>query len=357
MYTEYIQPHWSGTRYRFYDTATDFAGGPDYHVTDDHVNEQLELGYNFFHMATHGNQTIWGMESGSSYSSYDANNASNINLYGHVLTMACITNAFENGKYGSEPCLSEAFIRNPGGGAVSYIGSSRYGWGYSTLSSHGTSLKYDRMFYKFLFTGEPVGYPQRLGAVYQQMKTYWAGSCNWYGSYRWCQFAINLMGDPELPIYTYDPGTLNPIYPTAVNYRPQLFSVDIGVADALVCLMQDGYVYTYGKADANGTFEAPIDPEPGVMQVTITAPNYYPYEGQVTIEDGCPADFDKDDDVDLIDYAHLQKCMSGTLQSQDDPACQSAKLAGRDYIDQQDVNLFLNCLTGPNVQADLGCMD
>ncbi|MCP4712026.1 MAG: hypothetical protein GY869_25680, partial [Planctomycetes bacterium] len=153
MRDEYITPNWNGTSYRLYDTNTDF-GGPSYDVTADHISDRLNDGYNHFFMATHGNQTIWSTESGSYFYSSHAQNLTNVGKQGIIVTIACITNAFENGKYGNDPCLSEGFIRNPNGGAVGYWGSSRYGWGYHGYN-HGSSFQYADYFYQYLFSGQP----------------------------------------------------------------------------------------------------------------------------------------------------------------------------------------------------------
>jgi hypothetical protein len=70
-----------------------------------------------------------------------------------------------------------------------------------------------------------------------------------------------------------------------------------------------------------------------------------------------PGDFDRDDDVDMEDFGHLQVCLTGMLQPQDDPECQDAKLDGDADVDQADVDIFLGCLTGANMPADHGCAD
>ncbi len=284
MYSGWIDPYWDPVRIRFYDTATDFPGGASYQVNVANMTDQLEDGYNLLHMATHGSQTLWGMETGGNYNSSNAQSVSNPGKYVNIVTMACSTNAFETAWYPSDPCLSEGFIRNPDGGAVTYIGGSRYGWGYATMTSHGSSFIYDRTFYKFLFTGEPDEHPQQVGAVYAQMKQYFAASCKKYGSMRWCQFSINLMGDPELSLYTADPSSFGASFEEAIPAGTQTFAIETGVADAHVCLSKDGEVYTYGDADASGHFEASISPAtPGTMHVTITKPNYLPYEGTAVV--------------------------------------------------------------------------
>ncbi|HDQ72203.1 MAG TPA: hypothetical protein ENN19_08910, partial [Chloroflexi bacterium] len=281
MYNNYINPYWNGTRYRFYDTATDF-GGSSYNVTIANLNQQISNGYNHFHMATHGNTSIWGMESGSSYSSSHAQSVNNPGKYTNIVTIACITNAFDR-----EVALSEGFIRNGNGGAVTYIGGSRYGWGIQTMNSHGASFMYNRQYYKYLFNGEPAGYTQQVGAAFAKAKEYWAGSSGTYDTMRWVQFSLNLLGDPELPLYTQDPSTFNPSYAGTISTGSQTYAVETGVANALVCLSKGNDVYTYGRADGTGRFEATISPaSDGTMDVTVTAPNYDPHEGTVSVSGG-----------------------------------------------------------------------
>jgi len=68
-----------------------------------------------------------------------------------------------------------------------------------------------------------------------------------------------------------------------------------------------------------------------------------------------PGDFDLDNDVDQDDFGHLQVCLSGTGVAQTDPACQDAKLAGRSWVDDNDVAVFRRCLSGANNPADPNC--
>jgi hypothetical protein len=249
------------------------------------------------------------METGYAYGSSYAISADNPNEYVNILTIACITNAFDKAV---DPCLSEAFIRNPNGGAVSYVGCARYGWGYATMSSHGPSFKYDRMFYSFLFTGQPEGQPQQLGAVYSKMKEYWAASSSYDGAMRWCQFGINLMGDPELCLYTADPSTFSPTYETSITAGSQSFAVQTGVSNALVCLYKEDEVYEYGTADVAGDYTASIDlATAGTMSITITAPNYRPYEGTVQVEENYPP---MTFDAEVIDTS-IQLTWSDPLES------------------------------------------
>jgi hypothetical protein len=74
---------------------------------------------------------------------------------------------------------------------------------------------------------------------------------------------------------------------------------------------------------------------------------------------GCPpaikCDFDKDGDVDLTDFGHLQMCLSGEDEAQTRTECQNAKLDGDSDVDISDVSIFRGCMTGSKVPADPLC--
>lgn len=282
----WIQPYWNGTRYRFYDTATDFSGGASYQVNVANLNQQIDNGYNFLHMACHGGTDCWVIE-GENYYADDVLALTNFNKYTNILTMACNTNGFDVSDY--EPCLGEAFIRKAYAGAVSYIGCARDNWGaFWSVWEHGAGFKYNREFYHHLFTtdwGGWLGHHYHVGAVYTRMKIYWISECYTYTlSMRWVQYGLNLLGDPELPLYIQNPANLSPLYQSSIYKGLQTFVVETGVGKVQVCLWKGDEVYVVGKSNSSGHFEAEIDPlTTGDMMVTCTKPNYYPHEGEVTV--------------------------------------------------------------------------
>lgn len=205
-------------KYRFYDTGTDFSGGAGYDVSQANISAQINSGYGIIWAATHGNNNIFNVETGTNFSSSTAGNLVNRDNQGIIYTMACSTNWFDsqiNSKDGYrstvDPCLSEAFIRNAEGGAVAYIGSSRYSWGYSFLNSdnikYGPSFQYAEEFFKMLYydedllsitgsSADPGVFGKRIGAVFASHKIEKVPDSVSYGSMRWLQFSLNLMGDP-----------------------------------------------------------------------------------------------------------------------------------------------------------------
>ncbi|HPE87535.1 MAG TPA: C25 family cysteine peptidase, partial [Bacteroidales bacterium] len=282
MWSEVIAPAWSGTKYSYYDTGTDFPGGNMFDVTASNTVNVLNSGYNYFWMATHGGQQVWAMESGDGFSSFDAGGLMNQGRQGLVITMACNTNAFETSLYGNDPCLSEAFLRNGNGGAVMYHGSSRYGWGNGSPGiQHGSSLEYARDFFFALFNGNPSAYPQSFGAVSAESKMDNIGNASSLNSFRWLMFSINAMGDPELPLLTANPTPLAVNHPVSLYYEiAQDVAIETGVANARVCLSDDNPsdpLYVYAIADNTGSCVVNVTPAAGYdVTLTVTAPNHYP---------------------------------------------------------------------------------
>lgn len=216
LYTNFIKPFWNGERYRFYDTITDFSSNDSYDLTTVNLTNQISRGYDFIDIMTHGSQTTWSMEKGSSYSSYYGLNQTNIRS-SIITTMACHTNAFDASDYPgrSDPCLSESLIRNPSSGVVAYLGSSRYGWGYGADKDNngdnrlGPSLQYEAEYFKHLFSYKAIN--RNYGAIVAAAKNSMISKCSSYDAYRWLQMSLNPIGDPEMPIYIERPRVFNDI--------------------------------------------------------------------------------------------------------------------------------------------------
>lgn len=68
------------------------------------------------------------------------------------------------------------------------------------------------------------------------------------------------------------------------------------------------------------------------------------------------ADFDQDGDVDQEDFGHLQTCMTGSFDFQNELLCQDALLDEDLDVDQQDLTLFRACLSGSGTAPDPACI-
>lgn len=99
----------------------------------------------------------------------------------------------------------------------------------------------------------------------------------------------NLLGDPELNLWTSTPKPIAVHNDTIINNLQQIYNVSVTYNDfpltgALVCLMKDTTVYQYAYTDSSGIISFNIYPHTtGTMSVTVTAHNFIPYEKNVSV--------------------------------------------------------------------------
>ena len=254
------------------------------------VMQAMRENQNFMNHDGHG--WIDVMECGGSSNrmrTADADTITNVGL-GVLYSIGCWTTAFDFTSIG------EALVTNPNGGTVATIGNSSYGWGSPGNPGFGYSDKFDSRFWHAI-TGDGI---YRVGDALAASKEYYAPFSRDENVYRWHQYQINLMGDPEMPIWTAQPQHLELTGPTAVGVGPGryqfwLTSAGAPVSGALVCLAKPGEVYSRGLTDGAGRVWLEAEPRtPGRLDLTATAHNFAPYEGRI----GC----DSGDYVDLVDW-------------------------------------------------------
>jgi hypothetical protein len=99
----------------------------------------------------------------------------------------------------------------------------------------------------------------------------------------------NLLGDPELPLWTERPAPLAVAFDASLPLGNQDFTVHVtrnGVplGGALVCVMMDSTVYATGQTQGQGDVTLGINPaNEGVMYVTATARNCLPLEDSAQV--------------------------------------------------------------------------
>lgn len=191
MFEGYVRPNWSNViKHRFFDTASDFTGYPKMH---NYINmiRHLSNGYHHLHVNSHGYNQTWSMNVGGSFHTSHAypiiNDTPTI-----IATTACLTNSFDK----PDSCLAESFMHGPQNGVIAYLGASREGLssGWNIL---GPSASYNAFFYENLFKNNGT-----LGESVAYAKNQNIEACNEYSGERWIQYGLNLLGDPELNLYT-----------------------------------------------------------------------------------------------------------------------------------------------------------
>ena len=262
-----IRNVWDGSIYKFYDTYTDFYGGASYDLNVENITTQLNNNHTFLHFAAHGNTNIWAIEGDNYYTSNNVLELTNSTPM-VIATIACHTNAFDL----AEPCLSEAFIRKPIGGAIVYWGSSRYGWsvrGYDpSLLDHSFSVNsafFLRLFHRELYHFSDIAKYVRFGFAFY---------ADWHDIYRWLLFSNNAIGDAEVPIYTTIPNKFENV---TIEDNGTILTVNTGGIDSCTITISNvangGTYYVTDTNISSATFTS----VPSDYTIVITKDDYIPY--------------------------------------------------------------------------------
>jgi hypothetical protein len=250
--------------------------------TRDAVMQAMRENQNFMNHDGHG--WIDVMSCGGSANrmrTADADTITNAGL-GIIYSIGCWTTAFDFVSIG------EAFVTNPNGGTVATIGNSSYGWGSPGNPGFGYSDKYDNHFWHAI-TGDGI---YRVGDALVAAKEYYAPFSHDENVYRWHQYVVNLMGDPEMPVWTALPESLGVTAPLSIGIGAGRYQFSVSrkgapVSGAVVCLSGLGDVYSRGSTDDAGRAWLNVDPQtPGQLRLCVTAHNFYPWEGVVACDSG-----------------------------------------------------------------------
>jgi hypothetical protein len=102
---------------------------------------------------------------------------------------------------------------------------------------------------------------------------------------------MNLLGDPETPLWVDTPKTLAASHPTEIEAQSQTFTVTVSsggspLTQARVCLWKGSDVYQVAETAGGGSAAFSISPaDSGTMLVTVTKNGYLPYLGSAYVED------------------------------------------------------------------------
>jgi hypothetical protein len=180
-------------------------------------------------------------------------------------------------------CIAEAFLISEHGGGVAFVGNSRYGWGSPGNPEYGYSDRFDQQFFAALFSRDVY----HIGATLADMKAFYIPRARQENVYRWCEYEINLLGEPEMPIWTDNPEYMTVEYSDTIPQGASLFTVTVFKANgspepvpgALVCVMKGEEIYQRGLTDSQGQIDLNISPSSGgQLYVTVTAHNFMPYQ-------------------------------------------------------------------------------
>jgi len=242
--------------------------------------DALNDGQNLVNHCDHGSTTVMctgDRRHGWYIDNSDVDGLTNDNRMSNVYSLGCHCNELDY-----NDCIGEHFvIYNDYQAGVSFTGNTRSGWFY-VGDPDSLSGELDKDWWYGLASQNKY----RLGEILAYTK-----NVNPYSDDYWkyCQWTLNLLGDPFMPIWTDTPASFTVTHPSQLPTGPSVFTVHVTsggnpVNQAYVCLWKGTEVYLTGYTNTNG--DITFNPSPqtgGTMYVTVTKQNYIPYEGQATV--------------------------------------------------------------------------
>ena len=271
IYNQYIAPSWSGLRTRFYDTYTDISGDGSYNFTATNFQAELAKGYTLVDAMTHGAEINWRLEGNNRYY---YSNADNLVNSGHsvIITLACHTNAFDYNTT-NRHCLSQHFINNPQSGILAYWGTSRENWyTYKSINSLNYGLSFNALIYSKILNDRYHRIGKAATAVKEAKLTNSITTAYNYNRKIW--MGLNLMGDPEMPIYMSKPKCFQNVNIQFVN---DSIYVDVGAGDFDISFINKNDSTDYYIARDIADSVAVFSRINGTFDVCTTKPDYIPY--------------------------------------------------------------------------------
>lgn len=238
------------------------------------VIDSLNRGYNIALHVGHGYRSVMSVGD-NNLTNTDAVALTNGDRLTNLYAINCNSAAIDY------PCIAEAFMKAPHGGAVTVIGSTRY-----DFPTYGRQYKAE--YFKLLYQRGVTA----IGEAQARQKLPFVGLSDYDGVHRWTQMALILLGDPELRIYTATPRTLSVVHPSSMPVSDSTLSVSVTVGgvpldSARVTLYRANHEFASGLTGVAGSVTLPVRPDTlGSLTLTVTGFNCRPYQASVSLVAG-----------------------------------------------------------------------
>lgn len=251
--------------YKLYDDWWNYENA--YENTREAQIEQLNSGYHIINHLGHGLSSTLGYLRNS-----DVDALENGDKTGIYFSCACYSGSFQN----SVDAAGERWVLNPNGGGIAFIGNTNVGIGFPS------GVEFDEEILKgFYFLGR-----NHLGEMFGIAKAQFREEAFQENHpHRWTQYVLNLLGEPELTLWSDVPVSLTVQHSPYFYLGENLFHVDVqdynGAVDrALVTIYQKNVLLYRKYTDPAGraTFNF-ITTEPETLFITVTKENHIPYLG------------------------------------------------------------------------------
>lgn len=176
----------------------------DYDLSPEHLLEQMNEGkVNKWHLHGHGFHDRWILEDHTSFSTKHVKQLKNLDRLPVITTVSCFTGHFDGE---TDPCITEALLRHPEGGAIAIVAPAREGKPHFHTPKtdfplmmkegklDGTTQTMTSFWIAALSEGKTTG--EALAAAKAGLASDAVKSANYHQGL--CE--LNLLGDPSLPV-------------------------------------------------------------------------------------------------------------------------------------------------------------
>ncbi len=268
------------------------------------VINALNAGQNLVNHADHANTTVLG--TGDFHHGWGIYNSDVDALYNNDQLSVIVTPGCHPNHMDANDCIAEHFvIWNPNQAGVAFCGNTRNGLYYQGQPFSLSNGLDKQWWVAVFFYGK-----YNLGQIMVEAKHHFSHSTT---DEKHCEWTFNLLGEPEMPIWTDEPDSFEVTHPSMLPPENSSFSVHVedatthsSVDSAYVCLWKQGEVYLTGYTDASGDIS--FNPSPstvGSMYITVTKHNYLPYQQEVEVAEYITGDANHDGVVDIGDVVYL----------------------------------------------------
>jgi hypothetical protein len=247
------------------------------------IRPLLSQGPNLVNHLGHSNTTYTMRLSNNQASATSITNDGSAHNYSIYFTQGCYSGSFDNrdtspGNYTSD-CIGEK-MTSIATGPAGMIAHSRYGWG-SQGSTDGASQYLHRQYIDAIF-GEHIN---ELGYTLVDSKIDNIPFINNSPVMYWVDFETNLLGCPAMMVWSDTPQTIAANLPAQWMVGVNSYQIQTNAPYAEMILKNaEGTIYST-IADAAGFLNINMlaSLNPGVYQLYINAPNFYPYVMNINV--------------------------------------------------------------------------
>ncbi len=241
------------------------------------VLDSLSVGYNMGVHVGHGYRNVMSCGD-ATIENADVLALTNGNRLSNLYAIDCTSNAIDF------PCVGEAFLKAPNGGAVTNIGSTRFDFPHAGRA-------FQKEYFRVMFDDSLTA----VGEVQARQKLPFAAYSVSDNINRWTSTTLLMLGDPELRQWTGTPRTLSVVRPPSYALSDTSMAVNVTtggnpVAGARVTIYKPGDDYRTAVTDVAGNATVEFRPgSTGTFYLTVTGFDCRPVQDTLTVGSATPA--------------------------------------------------------------------